>query len=162
GAAGHLRRRRDRPDLHRRRRRARPRRRGDGRHLHRPEIVSERGEELMFRRLAASINPDPAVSGPQVFDFHPMQLARYLDAHWANRVATNVLPSPDLLEVPSALRNVEATSFITPALPPSVIWDQLIYAYMVENTRAYEIFARVLQEFLYGERLGTPSNATHH
>jgi hypothetical protein len=31
---------------------------------------------------------------------------------------------------------------------------------MVENTRAYEIFRRVLEEFLYGERLGTPSTAT--
>jgi hypothetical protein len=116
----------------------------------------------MFRRLAASIDPDPAVSGPQVFDLHPMQLARYLEEAWINRVATNVLPSPDRLEVPSALRNIEATSFITPALTTSVIWDQLIYAYMVENTRIYEIFRRVLEEFLYGERLGTPSNATHH
>jgi hypothetical protein len=116
----------------------------------------------MFRALAASIDPDPAVSGPQVFDLHPMQLARFLEEAWINRAAASVLPSPDRLEVPSALRSIEATSFITPALGTAVIWDQLIYAYMVENTRCYEIFRRVLEEFLYGERLGTPSNATHH
>ena len=116
----------------------------------------------MFRRLAASINTDPGISGPQVFNLHPMQLARYLEEAWINRDTTGVLPSPDLLEVPNQLRNQEATSFITPALPANVVWDQLIYAYMVENTRIYEIFRRVLEEFLYGERLGTPSNATHH
>jgi hypothetical protein len=116
----------------------------------------------MFRRLARSIDPDPAVSGPQVFNLHPMQLARYLEEAWQNRDTSGVLPSPDLLEVPNSLRSVEATSYITPALPPNVIWDQLVYAYMVENTRAYEVFRRVLEEFVYGERLGTPSNATHH
>jgi hypothetical protein len=116
----------------------------------------------MFRRLAASINVDPAVSGPQVFNLHPMQLARYLEETWINRDTGGALPSPDLLEVPNQLRNQEATSFVVPPLPTSVIWDQLVYAYMVENTRAYEIFRRVLEEFLYGERLGSPSNASHH
>jgi hypothetical protein len=37
-----------------------------------------------------------------------------------------------------------------------VLWDHLIYAYMIENTRIYEIFQRVLQEFLHGEKLGVP------
>jgi hypothetical protein len=36
-------------------------------------------------------------------------------------------------------------------------WDHLIYAYMIENTRIYEIFRRVLYEFLHGEKLGLPS-----
>jgi hypothetical protein len=43
-------------------------------------------------------------------------------------------------------------------LYPPRIWDHLIYAYMVENTRAYEIFRRVLEEYAYGERLGVPSD----
>ena len=38
----------------------------------------------------------------------------------------------------------------------TVLWDHLIYAYMIENTRIYEIFRRVLYEFLYGEKLGVP------
>jgi hypothetical protein len=41
--------------------------------------------------------------------------------------------------------------------PPN-IWDHLIYAYMIENTRVYEIFRRVLEEYAYGERLGFPSD----
>ncbi|HEU5253068.1 MAG TPA: hypothetical protein VFU16_07065 [Solirubrobacterales bacterium] len=42
--------------------------------------------------------------------------------------------------------------------PPS-LWDHLIYAYMIENTRVYEIFRRVLEEYAYGERLGVPEGA---
>jgi hypothetical protein len=41
--------------------------------------------------------------------------------------------------------------------PPN-LWDHLIYAYMIENTRVYEIFRRVLEEYAYGERLGVPSD----
>lgn len=33
-------------------------------------------------------------------------------------------------------------------------WDHLIYAYLVENTRIYEIFRRVISEYRNGERLG--------
>jgi hypothetical protein len=40
-----------------------------------------------------------------------------------------------------------------------VLWDHLIYAYMIENTRIYEIFRRVVHEFLHGEKLGVPGSA---
>jgi hypothetical protein len=40
-------------------------------------------------------------------------------------------------------------------------WDHLIYAYLIENTRAYDIFRRVLVEYLTGERLEVPSPETH-
>jgi hypothetical protein len=45
-------------------------------------------------------------------------------------------------------------------LYPPRLWDHLIYAYMVENTRAYEIFRRVLEEYAFGERLGVPTDAS--
>ena len=41
------------------------------------------------------------------------------------------------------------------------MWDHLIYAYMIENTRIYEIFRRVVYEFLHGEKLGAPSADSH-
>ena len=51
-----------------------------------------------------------------------------------------------------------ARGVITVRPPPS--WDHLIYAYMIENTRIYDIFRRVLHELLHGERLGAaPSPA---
>jgi hypothetical protein len=39
-------------------------------------------------------------------------------------------------------------------------WHHLIYAYMIENTRIYEIFRRVVHEYLHGEKLGVPSPNT--
>lgn len=71
---------------------------------------------------------------------------------------------------PRLVAPLRATSALLGTPPPTVtvdsklgrylspIWDHLIYAYMVENTRVYEIFRRVLEEYAYGERLGVPSD----
>jgi hypothetical protein len=45
---------------------------------------------------------------------------------------------------------------------PRITWDHLIYAYMIENCRAYEILRRVAWELLHGERLGLPLTPTTH
>jgi hypothetical protein len=37
------------------------------------------------------------------------------------------------------------------------VWQHIIYAYAIENTRIVEIFRRVLREMLTGERLGRPN-----
>ena len=113
----------------------------------------------MYLALARSLNQNLTVSGPQVFAFHPMQLSRFLEQVWANRPPATTLESAPGLEVPGVLAVQEATSGI-PLPPLPLLWEHMIYAYMVENTRAYEIFRRVLEEYRYGERLGTPSVAT--
>ncbi|MCI0601358.1 MAG: hypothetical protein L0Y60_17950 [Beijerinckiaceae bacterium] len=41
---------------------------------------------------------------------------------------------------------------------PGGLYDHLIYAYMIENTRIYEIFRRVVFEFVHGEKLGVPGS----
>src|SRR5262249_44730135 len=46
--------------------------------------------------------------------------------------------------------------------PPSPLlittnWDHLIYAYLIENTRIFEIFRKVLETYISGEQLETPS-----
>jgi hypothetical protein len=38
------------------------------------------------------------------------------------------------------------------------MWDHLIYAYLIENTRAEEIVRRLIYEVAHGERLGMPTN----
>jgi hypothetical protein len=43
---------------------------------------------------------------------------------------------------------------------PPTNWDHLIYAYLVENTRIFDIFSKVLQTYMFSERLETPSFAT--
>jgi hypothetical protein len=51
-----------------------------------------------------------------------------------------------------------------PANPPKPAhwtnWDHLIYAYVVENTRIYEIFRRALDKYIHGGELETPSQAS--
>jgi hypothetical protein len=39
-------------------------------------------------------------------------------------------------------------------------WDHLIYAYVIENTRIFEIFSKVLEAYMYTEQLETPSPAS--
>ena len=36
------------------------------------------------------------------------------------------------------------------------------YAYLIENTRIYEIFRRVIFEYRYGEKLGVPLESAQH
>jgi hypothetical protein len=36
-------------------------------------------------------------------------------------------------------------------------WDHLIYAYLIENTRIFDIFARLLETYTFSEQLETPS-----
>jgi hypothetical protein len=38
-------------------------------------------------------------------------------------------------------------------------WDHLIYAYLIENTRIFDIFARLLETYAFSEQLETPSPA---
>lgn len=125
----------------------------------------------MFRQLARLIypgGPPPAAqqAAETVFGIHPIQLSRFLEEVWAFR-NPNLL-TPTRLEIPAGVPQValERDSGIAALIPaanakdyPPAIWDHLIYAYMVENTRVYEIFRRVLEEFAYGERLGVPSDA---
>lgn len=132
----------------------------------------------MFRRFAGAV-PNGA---EELFKCHPAVLMTLLEVAWEYRekddlTKTPVLPLghpgrrsaigelPDYWLVP--LR--EAASIFAPTRPvgigeeptdgdkQTVLWDHLIYAYMIENTRIYEIFRRVLYEFLHGEKLGPPT-----
>lgn len=71
------------------------------------------------------------------------------------------LDAANLAVTANALTGPAGTTprLIVTQYPPS-IWDHLIYAYMIENTRVYEIFQRVLEEYAYGERLSFPSAAS--
>lgn len=113
----------------------------------------------MFRQFATQIRPE------DLFDKHPVELAGFLEQVWEQRQASG--PSVDLGH-PNNRSNINALpkgavvpAPTTPPAPPTPRnkqwrWDHLIYAYMVENTRVYEIFRRVVYELVHGEKLGTP------
>jgi hypothetical protein len=97
--------------------------------------------------------------------FHRSDLNRFEDT-WLGRQAFNA-PAPTFQPPPPAgPRPLQAD--IGPLLRAmgfpqrgegrrtvAILWDHLIYAYMIENTRVYEIFRRVIHDFVHGERLGT-------
>lgn len=125
----------------------------------------------MFRQLANLVYaggppPAPQQAAETVLNLHPVQLSRFLDEAW--EVRNPFLLTPAGLEVPLGVPQValEADSGIAAQIAPANrglyppdIWDHLIYAYMIENTRVYEIFRRVLEEYAYGERLSVASAA---
>jgi hypothetical protein len=47
-----------------------------------------------------------------------------------------------------------------PATFHSTNWDHLIYAYVIENTRIFEIFSKVLLKYMNGGELETPSQTS--
>lgn len=113
-----------------------------------------------------------------LFNRHPMDVAAYMEAWWNKRRPQPPPPPPSprplgdpenrslepglpLARLP--LPNNEVLFGFREGQPPAIdgylYWDHLIYAYMIENTRLYEIFRRVLHEYRHGEKLGTPLDA---
>jgi len=131
----------------------------------------------MFRRFAGKI-PEGATA---LFKCHPSELTTLLEVAWQVRANNLTLDLghpghrsdlgalPDFwLEVLRQEADIEPPSGTAPFVGPvsraqqTVLGDHLIYAYMIENTRIYEIFRRVLYEFLHGEKLGVPMAAAQH
>jgi hypothetical protein len=111
----------------------------------------------------------------RVFDAHPLQLARFLEEAWFMR--TNTAGRPSVALPLTLLQNLDSgLGFQLGSIPTDIYpivsidnaprglhaqWNHLIYAYMIENTRIFEIMQRVIQEYLVGEILEVPSRETH-
>lgn len=138
------------------------------------------------RRTLYFNDPKPEINATKVLSRHPLELAAYLEAYWDGGHTVN---NPDNVPLghPNFLSAEPSVSIVLSTPPPRVPlpegrvllgreiltnngkdyarlrWDHLIYAYMIENTRIYEIFRRVLHEYRHGEKLGTPIDAdTQH
>jgi hypothetical protein len=133
----------------------------------------------MFRRFAGKI-PDGALN---LFRCHPSVLTTLLEVAWQFRAKSpdvdlgrpgrrsDIIPLPDFwLDKLRESAQIQAPTGPAPFVKDNgdtdtretVLWDHLIYAYMIENTRIYEIFRRVLHEFLHGEKLGVPTPDAQH
>jgi hypothetical protein len=133
----------------------------------------------MFRRYAGSI----PVGANLLFLQHPSVLAASLEVAWESRIhdtsqklghpnhRSNLAQLPNFwldplriaADIVPPLGAAPVAGLAAAALPPrTVTWDHLIYAYMIENTRIFEIFRRVLYEFLHGEKLGVPTADAQH
>jgi hypothetical protein len=94
-------------------------------------------------------------SNRQTLDLgHPFRRSDFLGfgATWfGSKLLTGAAPTP-----PTDQPNLNPIINGINGAACGVLWDHLIYAYMIENTRIYEIFRRVVHEFLHGEKLGVP------
>ncbi|WP_054569797.1 hypothetical protein [Frankia sp. R43] len=137
----------------------------------------------MFRTLGRLIATGGALTpgvppSDAVFLIHPWQLSRWLEEVWANggSIAAGLdafVGDPAIisaLALPPQLRGDSLRSGIpangapgTFAAPPApgvtqrLLWPHLSYAYLVESTRIFEIFALVMERYLHGESLEVPS-----
>ena len=127
----------------------------------------------MFKQFAREMRESgerngvtPPVGPHELFLYHPVQLAGLLETAWQTRFASKARPMP----VPGLPTSI-LQGFGMPAPHDldngdnyrrlgKVVFDHLIYAYMIESTRIYEIFRLVLYHFLHGERLEVPSEET--
>jgi hypothetical protein len=110
----------------------------------------------MFIALAASL-PGTAtaeVKANQVLRLDAPTVSFLMEAAWSSGgpglLSTIPLPNP----APIGINVLNSRT----GFKWSAVWDHLIYAYMIENTRIYEIFGRVIWEYGSGERLGIPAN----
>jgi hypothetical protein len=124
----------------------------------------------MFRYLANLFTPRE-----QVFLVHPLQLSRWLEVAWA------AAPQVPLLGKSKANQQLGSTTVIAdfdlpdrllqelePGIDPTapgdwrppgrntgpLLWDHLVYAYLIESTGVYEIIAEILRRIVRGETLG--------
>jgi transcriptional regulator with XRE-family HTH domain len=142
----------------------------------------------MFRQLPNYLSTGNDVFSPALspatalFDRHPFDVAAYVEAYWNKRLPQSsfspgsTTPDPlghpnhrsDENGLPATRLPLPGTEFLFGYSPdgdrPSpggfLYGDHLIYAYMIENTRVYEIFRRVLHEYRHGEKLGAPLDAS--
>jgi hypothetical protein len=105
----------------------------------------------MFVALAySSSNPQAVLS------WDAATVSYVMEAMWSSG-GPGLLTGGGNLGPPIATPPVAPIGIAAPAINIprwSSVWNHLIYAYMIENTRAYEIMGRVIFEHAHGERLG--------
>jgi hypothetical protein len=89
-----------------------------------------------------------------LFQGHPEFITALAEYYWTHRDG-----NPPIAAWPDAVTTRILQEFGVAGFPGGPFnnhWDHLIYAYLIENTRIYDIFAKVLKTYRSGERLGRP------
>jgi hypothetical protein len=134
----------------------------------------------VFRALAQVFATTAGRTRNDVFLVHPFQLGRWLDEAWTTAgvvpqffpgltpfpflgsdtiVEDLNLPAPIpgvLAPAPSGVVTTDPDVFngqVFSVAAPGLVWDQLIYAYLIESTGAFEIMAEVVRRLVVGETL---------
>jgi hypothetical protein len=140
----------------------------------------------MFLTLA-KLFTDAGGTREQVFTVHPLQLSRWLDEAWESAALVPDLPlgtpstNAPFLGDPAIVGALRLPTQVPPAslgasgiTPPAtdlrtddtlgptggglgLVWHHLIYAYLIESTGAFEIFAELVRRLVLGEPFGALS-----
>jgi hypothetical protein len=108
----------------------------------------------LARYLATSSGTTAAQGAERILTQEPAVISQVMEDTWS-RGGVGLLRGTPATRLSSPPRSAIGIRLAT-TTPPfwSSMWHHLIYAYMIENTRAYEILGRVIAEFTQGERLG--------
>jgi hypothetical protein len=121
--------------------------------------------------LTGSISPSYEDRAKALFRLHPMELFALLEMAWSFRVnKNNALGDPrhktDLKSMPESLLqlfpfyetnqkiflpNFPVSSVVKTRTAGFVLWDHLIYAYIIESTQIYRIFHKLIKNYAQGD-----------
>lgn len=104
--------------------------------------------------------PETAQAAPEVarriFNTHPVELQLHLEQFYSQGAVPARMPFVAPEFSPQSPDDRTIRRHLVGAEGRPLRWGHLIYAYMIENTRVYEVFRRVLYEYRHGEKLGAP------
>lgn len=125
---------------------------------------------MFFQFAAWHQNVDPNLNPPlewieALFRIHPQTLLEALELYFATRVIVmpDGHPMPHYDMPPNHFPYIEYQQPLRAGIvyaPANMRFYHVIYAYLIENTRAFEIFDRVMREYAVGERFETPDPQT--
>jgi hypothetical protein len=108
---------------------------------------------------SGNLNPDQSAiikASGEVLGADPIDLMLCMEQVWSNWSGSFAITN-------GARQNLLSSGYFESHFPVSSTlqqYDHLIYAYVLENTRAIQIMRRVVREFRSGEALGVPSPDT--
>jgi hypothetical protein len=111
----------------------------------------------MFVALANHLPGDPQDNAERILALDAATVSYLMEATWSRGgpgLLTGVGGSPPAIATPTPAPIGVSLSGFSVGRVWTPVWDHLIYAYMIENTRVYEIMARVISDYTQGERLG--------
>ena len=108
---------------------------------------------MFLRQVTGPQGVFNAAAARQLLQLHPLVITSLVEDYWRISPENARLPAAWSQQMTARIRQ----EFGVPAFPLRVGWDHLIYAYVIENTRIFDIFAKVIETCCSCEDLGTLS-----
>jgi len=109
---------------------------------------------MFLRQVTGPQGVINAAAAEQLLQLHPLVITSLVEDYWRISPENARLPVAWPPQMTARIRQ----EFGVPPFPvPQPVWDHLIYAYLIENTRIFDIFAKVMEISCSCEDLGTLS-----